>query len=72
MHTFYQHSMEAGNFRNIIFALSLTKFPHIVGLKFCVNGTARNYEHAYCACVICSYAHSIVPLDFTYKTQVQR
>ena len=54
------------------FALRFTKFPHIMGLKFCVNGTSRNWERTNWAYLICSCAHVIILLDFTHKTQVQR
>ena len=61
--------------------LSFAKFPCILNpLEFCangllqilhVNGVARNNKHAYCTYLLCVQAWSIIPLDFTYKTQVQ-
>lgn len=37
------------------------------------NGEAKSSGHKHGACrLLCSRAHSIVPLDFTYKIRVQR
>lgn len=55
--------------------MSLVKHQHMLGLpeccarealpKPCVNRRARNGGHPYCACLLCSYAHSLAPWDGT-------